>query len=85
MDMELVISSPPVSMSVTVARMPSSTLILFLVGLGSLINRFKQKRGTLFHPRLLGNLGGRPEAHLNRARGGLEANTLLQGEGIPII
>ena len=36
--------------------MPSSTLIPFLVGLGSLINPFKQKRGTLFHPRLLGNL-----------------------------
>ena len=47
--------------------MPSSTLLPFLVGLGSLINPFlvglgslinpfKQKRGTLFHPRLLGNL-----------------------------
>ena len=40
----------------TVTKMPSRTLIPFLVGLGSLINPSKQKRGTLFHPRLLGNL-----------------------------
>ena len=32
------------------ARMPSSTLIPFLVGLG-----FEAKKGTLFHPRLLGD------------------------------
>ena len=31
-----------------VARMPSSTLIPFLVGLGSLINPFKQKRAPFF-------------------------------------
>ena len=36
--------------------MPSSTLIPFLGGLGSLINPFKQKKGTLFKPRLLGSL-----------------------------
>ena len=42
--------------------MPSSTLIPFFFlgggggGLGSLINPFKQKRGTLFKPRLLGSL-----------------------------
>ena len=40
------------------ARMPSSTLIPFLEGLGSLIDPFKQKRGTLFKPRLLGSLEG---------------------------
>ena len=28
----------------------------FLGALGSLLNPFKQKRGTLFHPRLLGSL-----------------------------
>ena len=37
--------------------MPSSTLIPFLGGLGSLINPFKQKKGTLFKPWLLGSLG----------------------------
>ena len=37
--------------------MPSSTLIPFLGGLGSLINPFKQKRAPFFHPRLLGSLG----------------------------
>ena len=31
-------------------------LFPFLGGLGSLINPFKQKRGTLFKPRLLGSL-----------------------------
>ena len=40
----------------TQTRMPSSTLIPFLGGLGSLINPFKQKRGTLFKPWLLGSL-----------------------------
>ena len=38
------------------ARMPSSALIPFLGTLGSPINPFKQKRGTLFNSRLLGNL-----------------------------
>ena len=36
--------------------MPSSALIPFLGALGSPINPFKQKKGTLFNPRLLGNL-----------------------------
>ena len=40
--------------------MPSSTLIPFFGGLGSLINLCKQRRGTLFNPRLLGNLGAKP-------------------------
>ena len=47
------------------SRMPSSALIPFFGApgstingaLGSPINPFKQKRGTLFNPRLLGNLG----------------------------
>ena len=38
--------------------MPSSTLIPFLGGLGSLLNPLKQKKGTLFKPRLLGSLVG---------------------------
>ena len=41
---------------VSYSRMPSSTLIPFLGGIGSLINPFKQKRGTLFKPRFLGSL-----------------------------
>ena len=36
--------------------MSGSALIPFLGALGSPINPFKQKRGTLFNPSLLGNL-----------------------------
>ena len=53
--------------------MPSSALIPFLVGLGSLINSFKQKR-ALFNPRLLGNPGTlnlEAEPYLNLACVGL--------------
>ena len=42
--------------SACIARMPSSTLIPFWGGLGSLLNPFKQKRGTLVKPWLLGSL-----------------------------
>ena len=38
--------------------MPSSTLIPFFGWLGSLINPFKQKKGTLSKPWLLGSLVG---------------------------
>ena len=38
--------------------LPSSTLIPFLGGLGSLINPFKQERAPLFRPWLLGSLVG---------------------------
>ena len=58
---------------VTDSRMPSSTLIPFLGGLGSLINPFKQKRSALFKPRVLGSLGLSQPCGLRRSRG------LLQG------
>ena len=35
--------------------MPSTTLFPFFGGVGSLINPFKQNKGTLFKPRLLGS------------------------------
>ena len=38
------------------SRIPNSALIPFFGALGSPINPFQQKRGTLFNPRLLGNL-----------------------------